>query len=460
MREVIGVLSGVISTAALLCLCVFVAQMTVLKKVDWLYGAMYPARDNDRRGFEKAYCFLGVMGFLFCIGAGTYHLLWWMPSNWGWLESEAEWRELRTTLSFFSALLIGGPLVKLLFDCIELKTKQRWLVEDARILEFEADGYYSLVECGDNLTRLGILQDQFEAGRKKILEKCAGGVTSSQDQRLTKLVEMTTGRIEKLQSVEAARREAEERVQKEREQAAVQKKKEERAKLQKALSAAVIQRPLAKSVDCVSAGSEVLVEPAIAKQKWQALCDFARQLRELGEAAQIQTLLRAIPGVKPIADVTFKLVLNRNGSDLDGHYEAMSIRDELTGNLVDGLAFEQSLDGLLAAFFLRAALRRHLAWGHGLYGRDEEFIFTQERVIAILEYYGVTAGSAALQALTVPAGLRLCREEDGTLTLKCLTYLSTDTEGLYDCAVSVDGGCVLAVQVTELYKWRQWTTFH
>ena len=241
MREVTVVLFGVISTAALFCLCLFVAQLTVLKKVDWLYGAMHPARDNDRRGFEKAYCFLGVLGFLFCIGAGTYHLLWWMPSNWGWLDSEAEWMELRFHLAFISALLIGGPLVKVLFDCIELKTKQRWLVEDARILEFEADGYYSLVECGDNLTRLGILQGQFEAGRKKILEKCAGGVTSSQDQRLTKLVEMTKGRIEKLQSVEAARREAEERVQKERERAAVQKKKEERAKLQKALSAAVIR---------------------------------------------------------------------------------------------------------------------------------------------------------------------------------------------------------------------------
>ncbi|SRR6266536_1422268 len=112
MRDVILVLFGVISTAALLCLCVFVAQMTVLKKVNWLYGRLFDGSGkylpNLRRRFEKTYCYLGVIAFLFCIGAGSYHLLWWIPRNWGWLDEDGQWTDLRIFLGMVSALFVGG----------------------------------------------------------------------------------------------------------------------------------------------------------------------------------------------------------------------------------------------------------------------------------------------------------------------------------------------------------------
>jgi hypothetical protein len=146
--------------------------------------------------------------------------------------------------------------------------------------------------------------------------------------------------------------------------------------------------------------------------------------------------------------------LELKGDGREGYYETLSIRDGVTGDIADGLTFEPSLDGLLAAFFLRAALLGHLAWGHSRYDRDQEFIFTQERTIAILEHDKISVeDDAGLRAITVPAGLRFCREEGGTLTLKCLTYCPG--KGFYDCAVSVAGGCALAVQKTKLYQCSQ-----
>jgi len=100
--------------------------------------------------------------------------------------------------------------MNLLFDCIKLQTKQRRLVEDARISDFEIDGYKSLVECGDNVGRLAILQRQFDARCKKLLEECADGATVWQRHRLATLVEITKGKIDGLQALTAGEGKAEE----------------------------------------------------------------------------------------------------------------------------------------------------------------------------------------------------------------------------------------------------------
>ncbi|MFY0729864.1 hypothetical protein [Pseudomonas sp. NFX15] len=228
-------------------------------------------------------------------------------------------------------------------------------------------------------------------------------------------------------------------------------KQEQSIKLRQALDISMAELPIVKTIDSASSGSEALLEPCVAKQKWQPLYDFGERLRQLGKDALIPQLLQPVAGVQPIAGVTFELVFN--GTERDGHYDSLSVRDGAQGSIADGVTFEASLDGLIAAFFLRAALPGCLAWGHGFYDHDQEFIITQERAIAILVGCQISADDAGLQTITVPAGFRVCCEEDGTLTLKCLTYLPG--KGFYDYAVSVAAGCASSVRESKLFQWGQ-----
>lgn len=228
-------------------------------------------------------------------------------------------------------------------------------------------------------------------------------------------------------------------------------KQELRSKLKNAINAATQPLKVIKTIDSAIVSNGALVERTFAKQKWQSLNDFGERLRRLGQDASIQTLLQAVAGIQPIEETNFKLEIV--GNERDGYYEAVSIHHGAKGQLADGFSFEYSLDGSIAAFFLRAALPGRLAWGHGFYDRDQEFIFTQERAVEILENDRVSPDSEGLQAIRMPAGLRFSRAADGTITLSCLTY--KPGKGFYDFSVSLIGAQASQVQEIKLYQWGQ-----
>ena len=228
-------------------------------------------------------------------------------------------------------------------------------------------------------------------------------------------------------------------------------RRELQGNLRNVLSATASNTPIGKTIDFLNTGAEALLEPTVAKQKWQALYDFGERMRRLGPDAPILTLLQGVAGVQPISDTCFEMVFS--GTERDGHYDVFSIHQGIKASLAEGLAFEPSLDGLVAAFFLRAALPRRLAWGHGVYDRDQEFIFSQERMVAILESDRVPSDSDGLLAVVAPPGLRYSREEDGTLTMRCLAYWPG--KGFYDYSVSIAGGVASPIQETKLYQWGQ-----
>lgn len=223
----------------------------------------------------------------------------------------------------------------------------------------------------------------------------------------------------------------------------------QRARLRQVLDANVAKLPVTGTLDLVT--SESLLDSAAAKLKWKVLCDFAERLRGLSAGSPIPPLLQALTGVQPIPGVVFELVLE--GNKRDGHCDVFSIRDGIQSSILDGIAFEPSFDGMLAAFFLSAALPCHLAWGHGFYDRDQEFVLSQDRVIAIFEDSRISADNAGLQVLTVPPGFRVCRAEGGALTMKCLTY--RPDRGFYEYAVSVAAGCASTVQEIKIFLWGQ-----
>lgn len=222
-----------------------------------------------------------------------------------------------------------------------------------------------------------------------------------------------------------------------------------RASLSHALDVSMVSLPIVKIIDRANTELEVIIESNVVKKKWNILCDFGERLRRLGEGAPILVLIQEVAGVQLIHDVTFGMVLV--GNERDGHYDIFSVRDGARGPITEGLVFETSIDGILAAFFLRAALPGHLSWGHGCYDRDQVFIFTKEQVISIIEDAHISAENAGLKALTMPLGFRICRAANEVLLVKCLTYLPG--KGLYDYAVSVDSGSASSVQETKCFQW-------
>ncbi|MDP3816997.1 hypothetical protein [Pseudomonas sp.] len=211
----------------------------------------------------------------------------------------------------------------------------------------------------------------------------------------------------------------------------------EREKLQQPLEAIRKALPTIKTIDSVISGIESIVDPSVLNQQLQKLLHFAERLKQGATEDCIPTLIKAVPGMQPLDSVTFKLELE--GDERDGHYEVICMRQGVKGNLADGIYFEASLNGLMAAFYVRIILPGRLAWNHGLYGRNQQFIEEQEQLIATLEDVHITSDSAKLKSLSVPAGFRISNPTNEALTLKCLAYIPTSGK-FCDYEVSVFKG--------------------
>lgn len=376
----------------------------------------------------RAYLGLVVLSWVAFAFSGAYGLLTWLPG------------EEAVILASLVAFLSIGLLIHLERSAHIVHRNRRTMKVRS---ELEQLIQYAIIPSQGTIDNFQEKAKSAESVADREAYAELAGIASVLSERDKKLCEY---------AVSQAQREATERVEEQervdKEAKAQAEKRELRIKLQETLNAATQPLPIVKTIVSTIAG-EAIVEPTVAKQKWQSLNDFGERLRHLGEDAPIQTLLQAVEGTKPIEEANFKLEFV--GNERDGHYEAVCFHGGAKGQLADGLSFESSLDGLIAAFFLRAALPGRLAWGHGFYDSDQEFIFAQERAVAILENDRVPPDSEGLKAIKVPAGLRFSRTEDGTITLRCLTY--RPGKGFYDFAVSITGVQATPVQEIKLYQW-------
>lgn len=249
--------------------------------------------------------------------------------------------------------------------------------------------------------------------------------------------------------VERALREAEQRTQErerdERAARAAAAKQANQDQFRRMLQEKADRLATIKTIDALEEGAVALLEPRIAQQKWQPLVDFADRLGRLGCDAPVLTMLQAIAGVRTVDCAEFELGLV--GNERDGHYDVKSMLAGKTGSLAEGLVFESSLDGLIAAAFFCVALPRRLAWGHGLYGRDQVVVTSLNQALDILVGETVAPSGANL---TAPPGFRV-RRSAGGLTISCLAYYPG--KGFYDVEVGISNGKVSGPEVTTLFQW-------
>jgi|GEM_PF-3769015 len=379
----------------------------------------------------RLYLGIVVLSWLSFAFSGAYGLLSWLPS------------EGALTLAGLIALMSLGLLTHIERSAYILTSYRRTL----KVREgLEQLVKYATIPSQGTIESLQEKAASAETGEERDVHRELARLAAALAERDTKLCEYAINQAQREATEQA---EVKERADKTANAHAARRELQEN--LRDALNAAVSSAAVCKTIDFTNTGVEVLLEPTVAKQKWRGLYDFSERLRRLGQDAPILTLLQAVTGAKPISDTSFEMVFS--GTERDGYYDVFSIRQGVQASLAEGLAFEPSLDGLVAAFFLRAALPGRMAWGHGFYDRDQEFIFSQDRMVAILENDNVAPNSEGLRAVATPPGLRYSREEDGTLTMRCLAY--RPGKGFYDYSVNIAGGVASPIQETKLYQWGQ-----
>jgi hypothetical protein len=98
-------------------------QMTILKKGDWVYRTLNTPKECTF--IQKWYFLFAGLGFLICVGAGIYCLLWYVPHHWGSVDEDGEFTSFRYWISFWGAIFLGGGLASLVMETV----KSRWMMQ-------------------------------------------------------------------------------------------------------------------------------------------------------------------------------------------------------------------------------------------------------------------------------------------------------------------------------------------
>jgi hypothetical protein len=175
MRDLLLVVAGLISTAAYICVIVFVIQAT-RKDNDRLYRMLnssgiprYTFSDKVRYFVTKWYLLLALFGFIVCIGVGTYYFLWWLPNSWGHFDDEGSWVTLRSSLAGLSALFVGGPLAFLVAGCVESKNELKQALHELSVMRRMIEDDNKETQWYESLAKRGSYDDvRFDSDRSNL----------------------------------------------------------------------------------------------------------------------------------------------------------------------------------------------------------------------------------------------------------------------------------------------------
>jgi hypothetical protein len=226
--------------------------------------------------------------------------------------------------------------------------------------------------------------------------------------------------------------------------------------------------PVAIALDGLLPSCESLIDVGVVKEKWQPLVEFAknakqqaksccdlkllRQVRSIAVNCDLKSLLQPVCGTSVIGDASFAMEIQSQYGpiDFDGFCDAIALKDGARLPFEQGLRFETSLDGALAAFFIQVVLPGHWAWGHGMYDRDQQLVTTLDAAIAILQQSRISPENPELRNMTTPPGTRVSRRDD-TIEVGCLIY--RPGKGFSDIVVTIEGGRLSKTQERVLFHW-------
>jgi hypothetical protein len=251
--------------------------------------------------------------------------------------------------------------------------------------------------------------------------------------------------VQRLQREQAAQVEqAERRRREDEEQAANQH-------LDKALKALVKHLPTTSDSMAMEKGEEAVVDHAVLIASWTLFKELIVSTQPSSQAEvtaaehRLGANLAKLPGVELPAGAQVSILFS--GSERDGYCDVVAVVPGDRKPLGEIIRYDDSLRGLLAAFFFAAALQRNWSWGHGCYDRDYGLLVTEDEVKAVVRDFRLPKRG---EATWPPAGIRVRRLPDAYV-LSCLS--TRPGMGLFDLSVEVNRGSASPLLVRDIYEW-------
>lgn len=104
---------------------------------------------------QKTFLILAAIGLLICMYNGAEAMLFWMPNDWGSVDSEGEYQTLKASLAATFAIFGGGPLIQFISNA----THEEFLLKEIRE---KAEGLERIVNAFINASVLEGLKEEYQ----------------------------------------------------------------------------------------------------------------------------------------------------------------------------------------------------------------------------------------------------------------------------------------------------------
>lgn len=431
MAEILRVGFGIALTCAAIATAIFVARGLLSEQLK-LWGGGHAGDDT---WLAKLHIGAVLLGWCAIVLFGVKGLLFWLP--WSWDEG----------LFSLSGLAAIGSIPVLMHIERLPRIRRRlevgsavstWLQE--QLFHGNTPSVGTLEQLSNDVTDLTKTPVEQEIAAEKL------AFAKALRERDERFEAQTVQRLKRDQAEQAEQ--AERRRQEDEKLAANQRRA---ADLDRALKALVQPLPATSDPMSMNVGAEAVIDHELLLGNWTLFKQLIVSIRPRSETGviaaqkQLEAILVRLPGAELPSGVAVEILFS--GHERDGFCDAVGIVEGNRKPLGEVLVYEDSLQGLLLAFFFGAALQRQWSWGHGFYDRDHGLIVTEDELKNALEEARLPKQG---EATWPPTGIRVRRLPDAYV-LSCLS--TRPGRGIFELSVKVSQGNASPLLVRDIYVW-------
>ncbi len=412
---------------------------------------LYSAVNNDYLSTkQKIFLVFAAIGFLVCIYSGVKAMLFWMPSEWGRINSDGEHEAFKSIIASVFTFVAGFSFIHLIdkaahkrFDLRRLRNKSYELKRLLNASEQIEKGYQKIVSELLGHTREGCV-NEFSIKKEEL--KTYRHFIFSRDGQGNKVNGLVSN------AIDAEIRSREEKEKQDKEKEVIRKKNEENAcKTHNYLNVIndVIKNnnfKIVNSIDSIEDGRSYLIDPKIIERKWKVLdvaanVVFALDENMIGEGGgrpiNVNSFFKNSTNARVIDKV--KIMARYTGDSHGGHTELYSVSDGGEDKYLSGIRFVETIDGLIESLYIGLQLPIKGVYWHGLYGRDYEFLLNNDHFVSVLCRQRPSLVSDMVDKLELPAGIRVVKS-GGRYKVSCLVAYQNGS--IVDMSISISNGIV------------------
>lgn len=402
---------------------------------------------------QKIFLGFAAIGFLVSMYTGAEAMLFWMPSEWGSIDSDGEYQTVRSTISFVFALFGGLSLIQFIDKATHEKFFLRKLRDESHELE-------RIVNASVDVYELKRIKKEYQ---KTVSELYENKKNSNQFftpykeniQRYNNLIlkiDALCNKVNKLIANEiiVENKVKEDKQNYDKEKAAIAKRnKESDHKAQNYHNAinSIIKNnnfKVVNNIDDIDDNKYYLIDPPVIERKWKTLnaaanIVFTVDEKMITEGSSTPININSYFENNTNAGVIdkFKIMACYSGDSHGGHTKLYSVSGDSKGEYLLGIKVAETIEGLIEGFYIGLKLPTKGVYWHGLYGRDYEFLLNNDHFINVLCNKVSSPVTEVLDKIKLPSGIRIVKSS-GSYKVSCLAAYPNGS--IVDMSISITNG--------------------